>query len=100
MPEAVQIKTQSEQQSLTLLRAQRAARRASREHAFHRIEQALDQSVVPVEPSRKCPPHFGAHSMDALAFLSALAGNHALRRELFPDVGAVSLAVEFSFGLL
>ena len=46
MPQAVEIETQSEQQSLTLLRAQRAARRTGRELAFHRTEQALDQSAA------------------------------------------------------
>jgi len=43
MPQAMQIETQSEQQSLTFVRAQRATGRAGRELAFHRTEQALDQ---------------------------------------------------------
>ena len=77
MPQAIQIETQSEQQGLTFLRAQRAARRTSRELAFHRTEQALDQGSAPVEASRKGSPHLGAHSMDAPSFLSTLGGNNA-----------------------
>ena len=98
MPQAIQIETQSEQQGLTLLRAQRAARRTSREFAFDRTEQALDQGSAPVDPSRKCSSHFGAHSMDAPGFLSALGGDHALRPELLPDVGVILFAVEFGVG--
>src|SRR5258708_38232272 len=98
MPQAVQIETQSEQQGLTLLRAQRATRRAGRELAFYRTEQALDQGSAPVEPSRKCSPHLGAHSMNTPGFLSALGGDHALRPELFPDVGVIPFAVELGVG--
>jgi hypothetical protein len=48
--------------------------------------------------SRECPPHLGAHSMNAPAFLSALGGNHALRPELLADVRVVPLAVELGVG--
>ncbi len=72
MPQAVQIETQSEQQGLTLLRAQRATRRAGRELALYRTEQTLDQGSTPVKPSRKCSSHLGADSMNVPGFLSAL----------------------------
>src|ERR1700675_3473131 len=98
MPQAIQIETQSEQQGLTLLRAQRTAGRASGELALHRTEQTLDQSTAPVEPSWKCSPHLGTHSVDAPRFLAALGGDHALRPELAPDVGVISLAVELGVG--
>src|SRR5579864_9235838 len=98
MPQAVQIETQSEQQGLTLLRTQRAARRTSRELALHRTEKALDQGSAPVKPSRKCTPHLGAHPMNAPGFLSALGGDHTLRPELLPDVGVIPLAVELGVG--
>src|ERR1700723_2498759 len=98
MPQAVQIETQSEQQGLTLLRAQRATRRTGRELAFYRTEKALDQGSAPVEPSRKGSPHLGAYSMNAPGFLSALGGDHALRPELFPDVGVIPFAVELGVG--
>src|SRR3984893_11676863 len=98
MPQAIEIETQSEQQSLTLLRAQRAARSAGRELAFHRTEQALDQGSAPVELLRKGSPHLGAHSMDAPGFLSTLGGNHALRSELLADISVIPLAVEFGVG--
>src|SRR5580704_251290 len=98
MPQAVQIETQSEQQGLTLLRAQRAARRTSREFAFHRTEQALDQRSTPIEPSRECAPHLGAHSMDAPGFLFTLGRDYTLRPELLPDVGVIALAVELGVG--
>ncbi len=89
MPQAIQIETQSEQQRLALLCAQRAARRAGRELAFHRTEKALDQGSAPVEPSRKCSPHLGAHSMDAPSFLPAFGGDHALCPEWLSDVGMI-----------
>src|SRR5271169_3868646 len=98
MFQAIQIETQAEQQGLTLLRAQRAAGRASRELALHRTEQALDQGSAPVESSRECSPHLGAHPMDAPSFLSALGRNHTLRPELLPDVSVIPFAVEFGVG--
>ena len=98
MPQAIQIETQSEQQSWTLLRVQRAARRASRELALHRTEKAFDQRSTPVEPSRKCSPHLGADSVYAPGFLSALGGDHALRPQMLPDVGMIPFAGEFGVG--
>src|ERR1035437_3183665 len=73
MLQAIQIETQSEQQSLTLLRAQRAARSTGRELALHRTEQALDRRSAPVEPLRKCSPHLGSHPMDRVVV--ALGGH-------------------------
>src|SRR5579864_8510104 len=98
MPQAVEIETQSEEQSLTLLCAQRTTGRSGRELAFHRTEHALDQGSAPVESSRKYSPHLGAHPMDAPAFLSALGGNHTVGPELLPDVGVIPLAVELGVG--
>src|SRR5271170_8492243 len=98
MLQAIEIETQSEQQGLTLLRAQRATGGAGRELAFYRTEKALDQGSAPVEPSRKCSPHLGAHSMNAPSFLSPLGGDHALRPKLFPDVGVIPFAVELGVG--
>jgi hypothetical protein len=98
MPQAVQIETQSKQQGLAGLHSQRATWCTRRELALDRREQALDQSATPVNPSWECPPHLGAHSVDAPGFLSALGGDHALRPELLPDVGMISLAVEFGVG--
>ena len=95
MFQAIQIETQSKQQSLTLLRAQRAARCTGRELAFDRTEQALDQRSAPVEPSWKCAPHLGAYPMDAPGFLSTLGQDHTLRPGLLPDMGMISLVVEF-----
>ena len=96
MPQAVQIETQSEQQSLTPLRAQRTARRTGREPALQRTEQLLDQRSAPVEPWRESSPHFGAHPVDASRFLSAIVGDHILRPELLPGVGVISLTVELA----
>src|SRR5579883_3179178 len=45
MLQAIQIETQSEQQGLTHLRAQRATGRTSRELALHRTEQTLDAAA-------------------------------------------------------
>jgi hypothetical protein len=98
MPQPMQIETQTEQQGLTHLGAQRTTGRASRELALHRTEQTLDQSTAAIEASRERPPHLGTHSVQAPCFLSALGGDHALRPELAPDVGMISLAVELGVG--
>lgn len=98
MLQAIEVETQSEQESLTRLGAQRTARRTWRELAFYRTEKALDQGSAPVEPSRKCSPHLGTHSMDAPGFLSALGEDHTPRPELLPDVGVIPLAVELGVG--
>src|SRR6202049_434368 len=98
MFQAIQIETQTEQQGLTLLRAQRTARRTSRELALHRREQRFDQGPVPIEPLRERPPHLGAHSVHSPGFLPALSGDHTLRPELLPDIGVVALAIEFGSG--
>jgi hypothetical protein len=98
MFQAIQIETQSEQQCLTLLGAQRATWGASRELALDGTEQTLDQSPAAIEASWECPAHLGARSVDVPGFLSALGGDHALRSELLPDVGMISLAVEFGVG--
>ena len=76
----------------------RSERLARAEAALHRTEQGLDQGSAAVELSRECAPHLGAHSMNTPGFLSALGGDHALRPELFPDVGMISFAVELGVG--
>src|ERR1700675_4023330 len=98
MPQSIQIETQSEQEGLALLRVQRAAGRTSRELAFHRTEQALDQGSSPVEPSRKCSPHPRAPSINTPGFFSTFGGDHALRSELLADIGGIPLAVELGVG--
>src|SRR5487761_352024 len=59
MPQAVEVETQSEQESLARLHPERATGRASRELALYRREQCFDQGAAPVEPSRERPPHLG-----------------------------------------
>jgi len=98
MTQAVNIETQPEQQSLTLLDAQRAAWGAGREVALHRTEQTLDQCATTIDPSRELLPHLGAHSMAAPGFLSTLGGDHAVCPELLSDVGMIPLAVELGVG--
>jgi hypothetical protein len=98
MPQTVQNETQAEQQGLPHLHGQSAARSAGRELALDRREDTLDQSAAAVESLPKCPPHFGAHTVDARGFLSALGRDHAPRTEFSADVGVISLAVEFSVG--
>src|SRR5580698_10682916 len=98
MPQTIQDETQAEQQVLTDLGAQRTTGRASRELALHRTEQTLDPSTAAIKASRERPPHLGTHSADAPGFLSALGRDYALRPELAPDVGVISLAVEFGVG--
>ena len=98
MFQPIQIEAQSEQQSLTHLRAERAPRCTSREFSFHRREQALDQRAATVSSLREGTPHLGTDTMEAPGFLSALGGNHALRSEPLTDVGMVSFAVELRVG--
>jgi hypothetical protein len=97
MPLTMQIETQAEQQGLTLMGLQRTSRRASRELALHRTEQALDQSTTAIEASRKRPPHLSAYSAQGPRLLSALGGDHALRPEVAPDE-VLFLAVELGVG--
>jgi hypothetical protein len=85
MFQPIQIETQSEQQGLAHLRAQRSTRCASREFSFDRREQALDQGAATVKPSWKGTSHLGTHSVHAPGFLSALGGNDALRSKAFAD---------------
>jgi hypothetical protein len=98
MPQAIEVETQTEQQGLTLLRAQRAAGRTSRELALYRTEQALDQSAAAIEPSRERLPHLGTNSVHSPRFLPAFGGDHALRPQLLADIGVIPLAVEFGVG--
>jgi hypothetical protein len=95
MPQAIEIETQTEQHGLAHLRGQRAARSSSRELAFDRRKQALDQGLAPIKSLRKRSVHLGSYSMDAPGFLSAFGGNDTLSPELSPDVGVVAFAVEF-----
>jgi hypothetical protein len=98
MFQAIQIETQSEQQGLALLCAQRTAWRTSQELALHRREQRFDQGPTPPAPLRECPAHLGAHSVDKPRFLPTLGGDHTVRPELLPDIGVIFLAVEFGVG--
>src|SRR5215469_4767919 len=98
MFQPVEIETQAEQQGLAYLHGQAAAWGASRELAFDRREDALDQSTTSVEPVRKRPPHFGTHSTNAPSFLSALGWDHVLSPELLTNIGMIPLAVEFGIG--
>jgi hypothetical protein len=98
MPQAIQIETQAEQQGLPLLHTQGTTWCTGRELALDRRKQALDQSAAPVHSSWEFPTHLGTHSVAAPGLLSALGGDYALRPELSPDVGMVSLAVEFGVG--
>src|ERR1700758_4101927 len=98
MPQTVQVETQAEQEGLTHLSVQRTTGRPGRELALHRTEQTLDQSTAAIEASRERSPHLGTYSMDAPGLLAALGGDHALRPELAPDVGVISLAVELGVG--
>src|ERR1700674_4409796 len=98
MLQAIQIETQSEQQGLTHLHAQRTTWCPSRELALYRTEQAFDQGPAAIKPLRECPPHLGTHSAHAPCFLPALSGNHTPGSELLADVGVIALAVEFRIG--
>src|SRR5271167_2658374 len=98
MFQAIQIETQTEQQGLANLHAQRTTRSTSRELPFHRREQAFDQGPASVKPLREGPPHFGTYSMHAPCFLPALGGNHTLRSESLADVGVITLAIELGVG--
>src|SRR5208282_133264 len=98
MFQPIQIETQSEQQGLTGLHAQRTARYASRELPFHGREKTFDQGTATVNPLRECMPHLGTDSVHAPCFLPAFGGNHALRSEVLADVGMIALAVELRVG--
>lgn len=98
MPQAIQVETQAKQQGLPNLHGQTAPRGPSRELAFDRREDTLDQSTTTVDPRWKRPPHFGTHPVHAPGFLSSLGGDHALRSELLTNVSMIPLAVELGIG--
>ena len=98
MPQAIQVETQSEQQGVAPLRAQRTSRRMSGRRALHRAEQNLDQGTAPIELLRERPPHIGTHSTDTPVFFSGRRRNHAPRPELLSDLGVIAVTVEFSVG--
>src|SRR5487761_257923 len=98
MPQAVEVETQSEQESLARLHPERATGRASRELALYRRERCFDQGAAPVEPSRERPPHLGTHSAHPPGFLATLGGNHALGAEPLTDISVIPLAVELGVG--
>jgi hypothetical protein len=98
MFQAIQIETQSKQQGLAGLHAERTTWCTSREFSFDRREQALDQGTTAVNPLRECMPHFGTHPVHAPGFLPALGRNHALRSETLADVGVIALAIELRVG--
>jgi hypothetical protein len=98
MPQAVQIETQAEQQGLAHLHGQTAARGAGRQLAFDRREDAFDQRAAAVNPLREGTSHLGADSVHAPGFLSAFGRNHALRSEMFTNVGVIAFAVELRVG--
>src|ERR1700739_4575894 len=98
MFQPVQVETQSEQESLAYLRAQRSTRCTGRKLSFHRREQTLDQGATAVNPLRECAPHLGAHSVHVPGFLSAFGGNYALRAKTLADVGMNALAIELRVG--
>ena len=98
MPQAIQIETQSEQQGLAHLHAQRAAWCTGGELSLHRREDTLDQGAASIQPSRKRPPHLSADSLDAPSLVATLGRDHALCSELPANIGMISLAVEFGVG--
>jgi hypothetical protein len=96
MPQAVQIETQAERKSLTLLHWQGATGSSRRELAFDGAEQALDRGAAAIEPEGKLPPHLCPHPMDVPVFLPPLGRNYAVRPELLPDVGVIPPALSNS----
>lgn len=98
MVQAIKIETQSEQRTLALLFVQGTAPRKCREFALHPREQRFDQGATPKEPSREQPLHLSAESKYASGHLSARGQDQTLRPGLLPDIGMISLAVEFGVG--
>jgi hypothetical protein len=98
MPQAVQVETQSEQQGLAHLHAERVTGRASRELALHRREHRFDQGAAPVELSRKSPPHFGTHPAHPPSLLPTLGRDRALGPAPPADRRVIPLAVELGVG--
>ncbi len=97
MPQAIQVETQAEQQSLERLHAERASGGASRELTLRRGENA-DQSPPPIDAARKGSPHFSAHSPQAPRLLTALSRDDTPGAELAPNISMIALAVEFGIG--
>lgn len=61
-------------------------------------EQRFDQGATPKELSQERPPHLGADCIYAPGLLATLGRDHTLSPRLLPDIGMISLAVEFGVG--
>ena len=101
MPQAVQIETQSEEQSLTLLCAQRTTGRAGRE--LTRLTELNMLSIRDHDAGKAVSWEMFAASGRALHGC-ARSSSHAWREstlfspELLPDVGVIPLAIELGVG--
>src|SRR5207245_895331 len=96
MFQAIQIETQAEQQGLTLLHGQAAARRPSRKLALDRGEDAFDQRATPIDSLGECPSHLRSHSVEMPCFLPPLRWNHTPCSQFAAYVGVIPLAAVFS----
>jgi hypothetical protein len=96
--QAIDIEIQGEEQGLTLLRAQRTARRTWTNLARRRREQRFDQHPVSLKFSRERSRGTGTHSVLNPGFRFALGKVCVLNSAVLGKVGAVAIAVEFSVG--
>lgn len=94
-PEAVEVKSETEQQSLPRLSGDSSAGSVGGGFAFDGEEDGLDQGEFPYM-SRGSSLSLTAHPDGASG--EASGGNHAVGSQLLAAKGAVALAVQFGIG--
>ena len=97
-PEAVEIVSQTEQESLFALGGERTARCFGGELAFDCAEDRLGMHALPIALGRESRAHLRAHAMNLPARLASFSGNDTLRANPFADVPVVAFAVELGIG--
>src|ERR1700691_119370 len=96
-PQAVEIEGEAQEKGLPPLHEERAARRARRELAFYRGEDALYHVAAAVLASREAPPHARPHAVTAPRGFAACGGDDAGRAE-GADVLMIAFAIELGVG--
>jgi hypothetical protein len=98
MPQAVKIVSQSEQQSLTALRRQAAARRTARQFAFGNREDGLDQGTTAILLAGKRRAHLRTNAVNGPGLLPPLRRDDTASMKLLANESVVPLGVELGIG--
>src|SRR5581483_9959989 len=98
MPQAVKVVSQSEQQGLTALRKQAAARGSSCQFSCGHREDSLDQGAAAILFARKIGTHLRTNAMNPPGLFPTLGGDDAEGMKLLTNKGVIALGVELGIG--